>query len=133
MRIMADNDVIGAVQAVRKLVESAAWRDLAVGVTFTFVDFESLSLLPTASDREVWQACQAADVVLITANRTGGAESLTEVISQLGDDNSLPVITIGDAKRAVRDRDYLEDCAFALLDLIENIEALRGAGRLFIP
>jgi hypothetical protein len=120
MRIMADNDVIGAVQAVRKLVESAAWRDLAVGVTLTFIDFESLSLLPTASDREVWPACQTADVVLITANRTGGEESLTEVISQLGDDNSPPVITIGNAKRAVRDRDYLENCAFALLDLIEN-------------
>jgi hypothetical protein len=108
-------------------------RDLAAGISLTFIDFESLSLVPTASDRAVWQACQAAGVVLITANRTGGQESLTEVLSELSDDNTLPVITIGNAKRAVRDRNYLEDCAFALLDLIENIETLRGTGRLFIP
>ena len=43
------------------------------------------------------------------------------------------MVTIGNAKRTVRDRNYLEDCAFALLDLIENIESLRGTGRLFIP
>ena len=66
MLVMADNDVIGAVSALRQLIESAAWRDLAVGISLTFIDFESLSLAPTASDREVWQACQAADVVLIT-------------------------------------------------------------------
>ena len=66
-------------------------------------------------------------------NRVGGTDSLTDVIAELADERSLPVVTIADRARVLRDRRYAEDCAIKLLELMENIESLRGTGRLFIP
>ena len=133
MQVVADNDSIGAVAAIRRIIESPAWETLLVEIPIEFSDFASLSLAPSASDQDVWRTCQRAAVVLITSNRVGGEHSLTEVIARLGDELSLPVVTIGNRRRAERDRDYAESCAFALLDLIDKIESLRGTGRLFIP
>lgn len=93
----------------------------------------SCRVCPNASDQDVWRACQHAAVVLITGNPVGGEHSLTEAIARLGDERSLPVVTIANRRRAERDRDYAERCAFALLDLIDRIESLRGTGRLFVP
>ena len=73
---MADHDVGGAVQALRRILESpdhAAWLEL-LGVAFT--DFESLGLSRDAAGRIVWQTCQAADVVLITGNRSGRVDQI---------------------------------------------------------
>jgi hypothetical protein len=91
------------------------------------------ALLRDASDRTVWQASQAIGAVLITANRTGGVNSLDEMIRELSSATTLPVITIADPQRLLRDRSYLEAAAFRLLDYLERIESLRGTGRLFIP
>ena len=65
MLVTGDNDVGGAVQVLRRILESAdnaAWLEI-LGVAFT--DFESLGLSRDAADRVVWQTCQTADVVLI--------------------------------------------------------------------
>jgi hypothetical protein len=133
MQVVADNDSIGAVAAIRRIIESPAWQTLVVEIEIEFSDFASLSLAANASDQDVWCACQSAAAVLITSNRVGGEHSLTEVIARLGDAQSLPVLTIANRRRAERDRDYAERCAFALLDLLDRIESLRGTGRLFIP
>ena len=133
MQVVADNDSIGAVAAIRRIIESPAWEMLFAEVQIEFADFASLSIASSASDREVWQACQEAAAVLVTSNRVGGPHSLTAVVAEMGDERSLPVVTIANRRRAERDRDYAEECAFALLDLIDRIETLRGTGRLFIP
>ena len=130
MLVMADNDVRGEVQVLRRILESgenSAWLEL-LGVAFT--DFETLGLPRDASDRLIWQTCQAAYVVLITGNRSGGPDSLAEVIRELSNPTSLPVLTIADRQRVTR---YANRIALRLLDFLERIESLRGTGRLFLP
>ena len=81
MLVTGDNDVGGAVQVLRRILESAdnaAWLEI-LGVAFT--DFETLGLSRDSADRVVWLTCQAADVVLITGNRSGGPDSLDQVIT----------------------------------------------------
>lgn len=133
MLIVGDNDVGGAVAVLRRLLESSengSWLDL-VGVTFA--DFKLLGLPRDAPDRAVWQTCQAADAVLITGNRAGGPDSLDQVIRELSDNTSLPVLTIADPRRVLRDADYANSVALRLLDFLDRIESLRGTGRLFMP
>src|SRR5262245_56486588 len=133
MLILPDNDVGGAVVALRYVLESAEWAELTGLLELRFREFEDLGLARNASDRAVWQTCQAAGAVLITANRAGGAHSLDQVIRDLSTNSSLPVITIADPQRMVRDHAYRQEAAFRLLDYLDRIESLRGTGRLFIP
>jgi hypothetical protein len=133
MFVLADNDVGGAVAVLRRILESseyAAWLEI---LAVEFTDFEALGLPRSAPDRTVWQVCQAAGAVLITGNRAGGPDSLDEVIRELSDESSLPVLTIADQRRVTRDAGYANAAALRLLDFLERIESLRGTGRLFIP
>ena len=133
MLILADNDVGGAVTALRRVLESEEWAEFSAALVLRFVEFEDLSLARDASDRVVWQTCQEMGAVLITGNRASGDDSLEQVIRDYAGADSLPVVTIGDPQRLVRDRAYASECAIRLLDLLERIETLRGTGRLFIP
>jgi hypothetical protein len=133
MLILADNDVGGAVAALRHALESPDWADVAAVLNLRFVEFEDLGLPRDASDRSVWETCQAIGAMLITANRAGGKNSLEAAIQDLSDSGSLPVITIADPQRLLRDATYRESAVFSLLDYLERAESLRGAGRLFIP
>jgi hypothetical protein len=81
----------------------------------------------------VWHRCQEVGAVLITGNRASGTESLEQTIQDDTAADSLPVVTIGDPQRVVRDSVYTRACAMSLLDLLERLETLRGTGRLFIP
>jgi len=133
MLVTSDNDVGGAVQVLRRILESAdnaAWLEI-LGVAIT--DFETLGLSRDSADRVVWLTCQAADVVLITGNRSAGPDSLDQVIHDLSNETSLPVLTIADQRRVTRDPAYANGIALRLLDFLERIESLRGTGRLFLP
>lgn len=133
MLILADNDVGGAVMTLRRILESKEWAEFAAALNLRFGEFENVGLARDASDRMVWQTCQKAGAVLITGNRTSGAESLEQTIQDQAKSDSLPVVTIGDPQRVVRNQSYARECAVSLLDLLDRIETLRGTGRLFIP
>jgi SMC interacting uncharacterized protein involved in chromosome segregation len=47
--------------------------------------------------------------------------------------DSLPVITIANARRVLRDRDYAEEVAVRILDYLMRIDDLRGTGRICAP
>jgi hypothetical protein len=72
-------------------------------------------------------------ILLITGNRSSGADSLEQTIHEQGRSDSFPVRTIGDPQRVMRDPAYARECAMSLLDFVERIETLRRTGRLFIP
>jgi hypothetical protein len=127
--IVADNDSIGAVAALRQLVLV----EFLVLASAEFTDLAALGRSPAAPDRDVWLACQNAGALLLTGDRQGGADSLDEAIRQLSDETSLPVITLADARRVLSDRNHAEEAALRLLDSIGRIDTLRGTGRLFIP
>jgi hypothetical protein len=133
MLILADNDVTGAVAALQRVLQSAEWAEYSASLELRFIDFAELELPRDASDQAVWQACQDARAVLITANRSGGAEALETVIDALSGPESLPVITLADPQRILRDSEYAETTALRLLDYLERLPSLRGTGRLFIP
>jgi hypothetical protein len=114
-------------------LESDEWTEYADLVGVPFTEFEELGLPRDAPDRVVWQACQTAGVVLIPANRAGDEHPLDETIRELSDDTSLPVITIADAQRLLRDRTYAEAAVARLLFYLETMDNLRGTGRLYIP
>ena len=136
MLILADNDVGGAVAGLRRILESEEWAEFSATLALRFVEFVEfvdVGLTRDASDRVVWQTCQEVGAVLVTGNRASGDDSLEQTIQDHAGADSLPVVTIGDPQRLVRDRAYASECALRLLDLLERIETLRGTGRLFIP
>ena len=133
MLILADNNVGGAVAALRRILESEEWAEFSATLALRFVEFADLGLARDASDRVVWQTCQEVGAVLITGNRASGDNSLEQTIQDHAGADSLPVVTIGDPQRLVHNRAYASECAMRLLDLLERIETLRGMSRLFIP
>ena len=133
MLILTDNDVGGAVTAIRRILESDEWTEFTSILDLQFIEFEDVELPRDAPDLIVWQRCQEVGAILITGNRSSGAASLEQAIESYAGSDSLPILTIGDPQRVMRDSAYARECAISLLDLAERIEMLRGTGRLFIP
>jgi hypothetical protein len=133
MLLLTDNDVIGAVTILRRLLESPEWVDMTATLALQFIAVKDVELPADAPDVVVWQRSQEIGALLITGNRSSGADSLDYTIAEQAGPASLPVLTIGDPRRVIRDPVYARECAFSLLDFVERIETLRGTGRLFIP
>jgi hypothetical protein len=96
--------------------------------------FERLGIDENAPDAQVWQLCQQRDIVLITGNRNAqGDDSLEMTIRHHAASHHLPVFTISDPGRLMRDRKYAEHVAASLIEHLEKLENLRGAGRLYLP
>jgi hypothetical protein len=82
----------------------------------------------------VWRTCQREGLVLVTANRNQrGPDSLESVIQSENQPDSLPVVTIADANRLLRDRAYAEKAAERILDYLMRVNEVRGAGRIYVP
>lgn len=95
--------------------------------------FGELGLAEDATDAQVWQACQDNEVVLITGNRNAESpESLEVTIRQLNNDRCLPVLTLADQDRVLRDRSYAGTVAERLLEILYDLDNLRGSGRLYL-
>jgi hypothetical protein len=93
-----------------------------------------LGLQPDASDRDMWEACQREQVLLLTANRNDdGPEPLEATIQQRNTPASLPVFTLANEQRVLRDRLYAEAVADRLLEFLFDIDSYRGTGRLYLP
>jgi hypothetical protein len=95
MRVMADVNIEGHVDALIRAVTSDRWRDIWDGLEGQVVRFSEVGLVPSTSDAEVWRTCQHFRIVLITANRNQrGPDSLEAVIRQENTADSLPVFTL---------------------------------------
>ena len=103
MLILTDNDVIGAVRAFRRLLESPEWVDVTVALALQFIELKDVELPTDALDGAVWQRSQDVGALLMTGNRSSGAGSLDQTIAEQAGPESLPVRTIGDPRRVMRD------------------------------
>jgi len=129
--ILADHDVELQARLIWAQFSERDWQLMQLSSLAMVAD---VALLPTASDREIWLACQRADLILLTANRNmRGSDSLESVIRELGNEQSLPVLTIADPERVVFDAAYRELCAYRVADIALELERNRGTARLFIP
>jgi hypothetical protein len=82
----------------------------------------------------VWRLAQANQMILLTANRSmKGDKSLEQVLREENTVKFLPVITIGDANRFLADRVYRNRVIDRLIEILLDIEAWMGVGRIFVP
>ncbi len=89
---------------------------------------------PSASDRDIWLYCQSRRLLLLTANRNRrGEDSLQEVLEELNQESSLPVLTLANPQRALFDSVYRELCAYRICDIALDLASYLGAARLFVP
>ena len=73
-------------------------------------------------------------VVLVTANRDdAGPESLEATIQHQNTPQSLPVFTLANDQRVLRDRQYAETVADRLIEALFDIGSYRGTGRIYLP
>jgi hypothetical protein len=132
--ILADANCEGHLALLVQLFHEGWRRDVWEVLPLTLVSFADVGLPADASDREVWEACQRAQVVLLTANRNDdGPESLEAIIQQHNTTASLPVFTLANDQRVLRDRSYAEAVADRLLEFLFDIDSYRGTGRLYLP
>lgn len=132
--ILADGNVEGHLKALVHVLEAPAWREFWAALDVEIVTFEHLGLAKDVSDRILWRACQQRDVILITGNRNAeGPESLEAAIRLENTNSCLPVLTIADPARIDTDRAFTEDVAERFLEVLIDLDGLRGAGRIYLP
>jgi hypothetical protein len=132
--IMADHDVEGHLAVLLRLWLSPDWKESWAAVSCDVKSFDQVGIERDASDAEIWHICQDRGIVLITGNRNAqGNESLELTIRRHLAPHHLPVFTISDPNRLMRDRDYAEHVAARLIEHLERLDSLRGAGRLYLP
>jgi hypothetical protein len=132
--ILADTNIEGIMVHLGRIWLSDTWREFWFDLHLTIESFESLGLRADATDAMIWRTCQDLTLILITANRNAdGPDSLEMVIRDENQPESLPVITLADARRVLRERAYAERTAEQILDYLMRIDQVRGVGRLFVP
>jgi hypothetical protein len=132
--ILADINVGAQVRALLSIWTSDTWRELWHDLGLATASFPALGLSYDESDRVIWRTCQLERLVLITGNRNDdGPDSLEATIRDENRPESLPVITIADTDRLLRDRPYAERVAERLLEKLIAIDDFRGTGRIYVP
>ena len=132
--LLADVNFRGQLQALLRICNSPAWQDVWASLGVSVRSFEDIGLLDDASDATVWACCQSEGIVLVTDNRNQkGPDSLDATIRMRTLPSSLPVVTIANTKRVLRDRRYAERVAVRLMEVLIDIDLYRGVGRIFIP
>ena len=132
--ILADANCEGHLVLLLQLCQQGWRHEVWEGLHLAPVSFADLGLQPAASDREVWEVCQRAQVVLLTANRNDeGPASLETTMQQHNTPESLPVFTLANDQRVLRDRPYAEAVADRLIEFLFDIDSYRGTGRLYLP
>jgi len=134
LRLLADNDAVGYVEAIVQEMQSPKWADFWTLLGLTLVYFRDVGLDPASSDRTIWQTCQIEQLFLITNNRNhDGPDSLEATIRELNGPECLPVFTISDIDAFRASKAYVERIVDTLYDYLIRIEDLVGTGRLYLP
>jgi hypothetical protein len=132
--LLSDNDIRGQMRLIVKLLESQQWKGLWDPLNLKVFQFKDLQIEVAATDNVVWETCQREGVVLVTGNRNlDGATSLEETIRTQNRPTSLPVFTIANCKKVLRNRSYADRVVEVLLGRLIDIQEYLGTGRLFLP
>lgn len=132
--IMADNDILGQMNALMFVLESEAWREFWLALGLPVRTFADLGLSSDVSDAELWHVCQREQIVLVTGNRNkDGPDSLETTIQTFNTSKSLPVFTLSDTNKVMISSDYAHQVVNRMLDYLMDIDNLRGTGRLWLP
>ena len=133
-RVLSDHDVQGHVSRLMDICQLPPWVDLWREMDCIICTFEDFDLPVDATDAAIWQVCQEHDILLITGNRNAESpESLEIALREKNTSTCLPVLTLADPDRIQRDRRYAESIVERLFDILIDLNALRGRGRLYLP
>lgn len=131
MIFLVDHNFKGHARILLGSIASQGWLDV---VPIRFVMFEEVGLSIDSSDRVVWRVAQENQMLLLTANRSMKDEdSLEQVMREENTQNSLPVVTIGNADRVLNDSSYRERCVDRIVEIAIYTANYMGARRVFIP
>jgi len=112
-------------------MESNGWLELLDIPMLTFAD---VGMSKDACDRKVWRYAQEHQLILLTANRNDdGEDSLEKTIREENTAFSLPVLTVGDSSRVIKENACRQQCAERLVEIVLNIENYLGVGRIYLP
>lgn len=129
--MLLDHNLEGQGIFLHSSIQKDGWLELLDIPVLTFAD---IGLAVETSDREVWRYVQKHQLLLLTANRNDkGEDSLAQTIREENTAISLPVLTVGDARRINKDAAYRKRCVERIVDVFMNIENHLGVGRVFIP
>lgn len=132
--ILADVHMTSEVESLVAAMQREPWTIFWNGLGIKLYRFDDVELTPTSPDLEIWQRCQAEDLVLITNNRNEDSEdSLETAIQTLNTPASLPVFTIASLGRFQRSGSYAARVMEKLVGYLIDIDRYRGADRLYLP
>ena len=132
--LVADANIQGQVEYLVQRMQADAWVDFWQALGLVLHRFEDVGLPTSATDLEVWNVCQAEQLILITDNRNLDSEdSLEATIRRNNTPESLPVFIIADMNEFRTNSSYVECVVEVLYDYLLRIDDLRGTGRLYLP
>jgi predicted nuclease of predicted toxin-antitoxin system len=130
MIVLVDHHLDGYIALLEGALARDGWLDL---LSIHFMMLEEAGLAIDSSDRVVWRYAQMNQMMLLTGNRRmKGEDSLERTIREENTPTSLPVVTIGNINR-LSNREYREQCAARLAEIIMYPQNSIGVGRIFIP
>jgi hypothetical protein len=131
MIFLVDHNFKGHARILLGSIASQGWLNF---VPIRFVMFEEVGLSVDSNDRVVWRVAQKNQMILLTANRSMKDEdSLEQVMREESTQDSLPVVTIGNADRVLNDSSYRERCVDRIVEIAIYTVNYMGARRIFIP
>ena len=132
--LAADANIQGQVGYLVQRMQADPWADFWQALGLVLHRLEYIGLSGSSSDLEVWNACQAEQLILITDNRNLDSEdSLEAIIRRNSSPESLPVFTITDMNQFRTNSSYVERVVEVLYDYLLRIDDVRGAGRRYLP
>ena len=131
MVFLIDHNLEGHAVLLLGSIVNQGWLEL---LPIRFVTFKEIELSIDSSDRVVWRFAQENQMILLTANRSMKEEdSLEQVMREENTPTSLPVVTIANAERVLKDPSYRDRCVDKILEIVLYIDNYKGVSRLFVP
>ena len=119
---------------VRRILEGPEWSEVWLSLGLKFLTFTDLGLRQETADSFIWRLCQQEGLLLVTANRNADTpDSLGVMLRTENPPSSLPIVTVADHEALRANQDYVRRVSIKILEVLFDIENLRGAGRLFAP
>src|SRR3989442_8254410 len=116
---MADANIQGHIDHLLQRMQVGPWSEFWTSLRICSVSFADIGLRPEDPDSVVWQRCQERGVLLLTNNRNDDrADSLESTLQKRNTAQSLPVFTIGDANRILRESSYCDSVIETLLEYL---------------
>jgi hypothetical protein len=135
--LLADVNFAGQLDRLMDVLLSPEWIGFWNDCGLVIETFADLGLDPESNDRVVWERCQAERLLLITGNRNDDGQNSLEAAVRGGPPDALPVLTVSDPGRVIRDGPYARAVALALLEVVTDIirrpETVLGSGRVYLP